>query len=370
MKNRVFALSTTLIAALAVACGGAPSDAEGGQGSEVAEQDVSRSVRIARTDLVSDGPGAVTKDANLVNAWGIAFNPAGPAWVSNNGSHTTTVYDAAGKLLLTVAVPAAPGDADGSAPTGQVFNGLATAFAGDKFILANEHGTIVGWQPSGGAKTRADRTSGGSVYKGLAIAGARTFAADFHNGAIDVFDATYGLVSTNGFVDASIPAGYAPFNIQELGGKLYVTYAEQKADHHDDQAGPGKGFVNVFDTSGTLIGRVASRGTLNSPWGLALAPASLGPKLAGKLLVGNFGDGAVQAFDVAFTTTGGGHGYAPAPKTTVHASYRGSLLGTTGQKLAIEGLWALAVSPQGTLFFSAGPGGEAHGVFGKLALAH
>jgi uncharacterized protein (TIGR03118 family) len=338
-------------------------------------------VKVSRTDLVSDQAGvAVTTDANLKNAWGIAFNPAGPAWVSNAGSSTTTVYDAAGKLLLTVAVPAAASDTEGSSPTGQVFNG-STNFSGDKFIIANEHGTILGWQPTGGAKTRADRTSAGSVYKGLAVAGSQIFATDFHNGAVDVFDAHYTKVATSGFVDPTIPVGYAPFNIQELGGKLYVTYAQQKADKHDDEQGPGKGFVSVFETSGKLIGRVASRGTLNAPWGLALAPASFGPKLAGKLLVGNFGDGAVQAFDVSFATSGGGngdgngggygYGYdAPpaAPTTTVRATYLGSLLDKSGHKLAIDGLWALAVSPQGELFFTAGPGGEAHGVFGKLAL--
>jgi uncharacterized protein (TIGR03118 family) len=380
MKTRTFLLAS-MIAALAAACGGAPIEGDT-QPGDVAEQDLSRrlAVKVARTDLVSDQAGAaVTTDANLKNAWGIAFNPAGPAWVSNAGSSTTTVYDAAGKLLLTVAVPAAASDTEGSSPTGQVFNG-STNFSGDKFIIANEHGTIVGWQPAGGAKTRADRTTAGAVYKGLAIAGSRIFATDFHNGAIDVFDANYTKITTTGFVDPTIPAGYAPFNIQELGGKLYVTYAEQKADKHDDQQGPGKGFVDVFETSGKLIGRVASRGTLNAPWGLALAPASFGAKLAGKLLVGNFGDGAVQAFDVSFTTSsaggnGGayGYGYQPAPaapSTTVRATFLGNLLDKSGQKLAIDGLWALAVSPQGELFFTAGPGDEAHGAFGKLALAH
>ena len=379
MKSITYALSP-MLALLVAACSGAPTPADP-QEPSVSEQDISRrlAVRLARTDLVSDQAGtAVTTDANLKNAWGIAFNPAGPAWVSNAGSSTTTVYDAAGKLLLTVAVPAAATDTEGSSPTGQVFN-ASSGFAGDKFILANEHGTIVGWQPAGGARTRADRTSAGSVYKGLAIAGAKIFATDFHNGAVDVFDASYTKVPTVGFVDPTIPAGYAPFNIQELGGKLYVTYAQQDADKHDDQQGAGKGFVSVFETSGTLIGRIASRGSLNAPWGLALAPASLGPKVAGKLLVGNFGDGAVQAFDVSFATADGdgdgyGYGYgasasAVAPKTTVHASYLGSLLGKDGKKLAIDGLWALAVSPQGQLFFSAGPGGEAHGAFGTLSLA-
>jgi uncharacterized protein (TIGR03118 family) len=376
MKTRTYLLAS-MVATLAAACGAAPTDGDAQEGS-VSEQDITKhiSVKLTRTDLVSDEAGkAATTDANLKNAWGIAFNPAGPAWVSNAGSSTTTVYDATGKLLLTVAVPAAASDTEGSSPTGQVFNG-STGFAGDKFIIANEHGTIVGWQPSGGAKTRADRTAAGSVYKGLAIAGGHIFATDFHNRAVDVFDANYTKLATSGFADPTIPADYAPFNIQELGGKLYVTFAQQDADKHDDQQGPGKGFVSVFETSGKLIGRVASRGTLNAPWGLALAPSSFGSKLAGKLLVGNFGDGAVQAFDVSFTTAasggggGGGYGYAPpvTPTSTVHATYLGSLLGANGHKLAIDGLWALAVSPEGELFFTAGPGGEAHGTFGKLSL--
>lgn len=380
MKTRTY-LVLSMIATLAAACGAAPTGGDAQEGN-VSEQDITKhlSVKLARTDLVSDEAGkAATTDANLKNAWGIAFNPTGPAWVSNAGSSTTTVYDAAGKLLLTVAVPAAASDTEGASPTGQVFNG-STDFAGDKFIIANEHGTIIGWQPTGGAKTRADRTTASSVYKGLAIAGGHIFATDFHNRAVDVFDANYTKVASSGFVDPTIPADYAPFNIQELGGKLYVTFAQQDADKHDDQQGPGKGFVSVFETSGKLIGRIASRGTLNAPWGLALAPASFGPKLAGKLLVGNFGDGAVQAFDVAISKTpsGGngstyGYGYGhPAPvaaSSTVHATYLGSLLGANGQKLAIDGLWALAVSPQGELFFTAGPSGEAHGAFGKLSLA-
>ena len=367
MKTRILFVSS-MIAALAVACGGGGADEAQDPSAGVTEQGISHriSVKVARTDLVSDQAGtAVTTDAHLVNAWGIAFNPAGPAWVSNAGSSTTTVYDATGKLLLTVNVPAAPTDTEGSSPTGQVFNGTS-GFAGDKFIIANEHGTIVGWQPAGGAQTRADLTAAGSVYKGLAIAGSHIFATDFHNAKIDVFDANYTKIASNGFVDSTIPAGYAPFNIQELGGKLYVTYAKQKADKHDDEQGPGKGFVNVFDTSGKRLGRIASQGTLNAPWGLALAPASFG-RLAGKLLVGNFGDGAVQAFDVSFATSGGYYG-APVA-TTARATFLGSLLNAQGKPLAIDGLWALAVSPHGELFFTAGPGGESHGAFGKLAVA-
>jgi uncharacterized protein (TIGR03118 family) len=375
MKTRTFLLSS-MVAMLAAACGAPASESDGSEDPSAAtEQDLTRrlAVKVARRDLVSDQPGAVTTDPNLVNAWGIAFNPQGPAWVSNAGSSTTTVYDASGKLLLTVKVPAAPTDKEGSSPTGQVFNGSA-GFSGDKFIIANEHGTIVGWQPAGGAQTRADRSSAGSVYKGLAIVGTRLFATDFHNGAVDVFDASYTKVASEGFVDPTIPAGYAPFNIQELGGKLYVTYAQQDADRQDDQQGPGKGFVSVFQPSGKLIGRVASGGTLNAPWGLALAPASFGSKLAGKLLVGNFGDGAVQAFDVSFATrAGGGEDYGTktsTPQQTVRASYLGSLLDAKGQKLVIDGLWALAVSPSGALWFTAGPDGEKHGAVGTLAVGH
>ena len=353
MKSHLALLASLAGLGLLAACssGGSPQD-----DADVSAQDLRRaSLRITRSDLVSDQPGAATQDKNLVNAWGIAFNPAGPAWVSNNGSATTTVYDATGKLLLTVSLPAAAGAKDPAAPTGQVFNASA-GFSGDKFILADEGGTIAGWQPKAGAQVRVDSTARGAVYKGLAISGARLYATDFHNGKVDVFDDAYAPVTGScAFADASLPAGFAPFGIQELGGTIFVTYAKQDDAAHDDVKGAGLGYVDAFDTDGNLLGRVASAGALSSPWALALAPASFGP-IAGKLLVGNFGDGAVNVYDVDASRDFRGRRL-------------GALLDASGTKLAIDGLWALAVSPSGTLFFSAGPGGEQHGAFGTLTVA-
>lgn len=355
MNARHLAASSLFV--LVAACGGSPDGTEDTTAADLSHQNV----KVTRTDLVSDQAGAHTLDTNVVNAWGISFNPAGPAWVSNNGTGTTTVYDATGKLLLTVDIAKAPSQTEVS-PTGQVFN-PTTGFHGDKFIIADEKGSIAGWQPNGGAVTRVDSTAAGAAYKGLAIAGDHILAADFHNGKVDVFDSSYAPVSHAGFVDATLPAGYAPYNVQTLDGKVYIAYAKQDAERHDDVAGVGNGYVDVFEQSGVLIGRVASRGSLNAPWALAIAPASFGA-FAGKLLVGNFGDGQVQAFDVAFQSSGGGYGSTKA--TTVHARALGHLLGSSGKTLVVDGLWALATSPQGELWFSAGPAGESHGVLGKL----
>lgn len=372
MKTRALALSCVL-AAILTACASA-SDVETPE-TDSSEQDLSRNagVKLVQTDLVSDRPGAVTQDKNLVNPWGIAFNAQGGAWVSNNHSATSTVYDATGKLLLTVTVPTAPGSTEGGAPTGQVFNTTA-GFKGDKFIFADEHGTISGWQPGpAGTVLRSDQTSANAGYKGLALVGATILAADFHNGKIDTFDANYTKIPTTGFVDPTLPHGYAPFNVQTLDGKVYVTYAQQDDKAEDDVQGAGKGFVNVFALDGTRIGRVASRGTLNAPWGLALAPATFG-KLAGKLLVGNFGSGTIQAFDVTFSTStsGGGYGSAPVTTTSLHTKHVGAVLSTAGygKQLSIPALWAITFSPAtGELFFTAAPDHESHGLFGKLTIA-
>src|SRR5213594_2057345 len=265
---------------------------------------------------------------------------------------------------LTVSVP--------GAPTGVVFNGgtgfavsNGTATAPARFIFATEEGTILGWSPAVAltqAVVAVDNSAGGAVYKGLAIAstaaGDRLYAANFHAGTVDVFDAGFHPVSA-GFSDVALPSGYAPFGIRNLGGTIYVTYALQDADKHDDVAGVGHGFVNAFDTDGHLLRRVASRGRLNSPWGLALAPADFG-QFGGNLLVGNFGDGHINAFDpTRFTGTG-------AFQT------RGPLHSAAGRPIEIDGLWSsafgngAAAGPTNTLFFTAGPLKEQHGLFGSL----
>jgi uncharacterized protein (TIGR03118 family) len=209
-----------------------------------------------------------------------------------------------------------------------------------------------------------DSSASGAIYKGLAIAstasGDRLYATNFHANRVEVFDGQFHpVISAGAFTDPTLPAGYAPFGIQNLGGTIYVTYALQDADAEDDVAGPGHGFVDAFDTNGNLIRRVASGDELNSPWGLALAPADFGA-FSNDLLIGNFGDGRIHAFDPA----------------TLEA--RGPLHSADGPPIAIDGLWALsfgkgaannANGPANTLFFTAGPDGEQHGLFGTLVVA-
>src|SRR2546426_9098750 len=318
-------------------------------------------------NVVSDGAvPADLVDAALVNAWGLVASATSPWWIADNGSDVSTLYNGntGAKLALTVSVP--------SAPTGVVFNGgtgfavsRGTAAAPARFIFATEQGTVLGWSPTVAATqavVAVDNSAGGAVYKGLAIAsttaGDRLYATHFHAGTVDVFDAAFHPVSA-GFSDATLPPGYAPFGIRNLGGTIYVTYALQDADKHDDIAGVGHGFVNAFDPGGHLLHRVASRGRLNSPCGLALAPADFG-QFGGDLLVGNFGDGHINAFDPEHFQGNG------------ELQERGQLHAANGAPVAIDGLWALAfgngagAGPTNALFFTAGPFGEEHGLFGKL----
>jgi len=326
----------------------------------------------AQTNLVSDEPGkAAHVDTHLVNAWGLVAGPTTPWWVANNGTLTSTLYNATGTAqTLVVSIP--------GPPTGVVFNGSAgfvvrsgTAAGPALFIFATEDGKIAGWNPnvptpgSTQATVAVDNSAAGSVYKGLAIAstaaGDRLYATDFHNGAVDVFNSAFVPVNIPGaFADHNLPAGYAPFGIQTIGTSVFVTYALQDADAHDDVAGVGHGYVDEYDTTGLLLRRVASKGRLNSPWGLALAPATFGA-FAGALLVGNFGDGKINAFDLA------------SARGTGQAVQLGQLHSATGAPLKIDGLWALQFGKgnansgsTNSLFFTAGPGGESHGLFGRL----
>jgi uncharacterized protein (TIGR03118 family) len=330
----------------------------------------------AQKNLVSDEPGKASNppDANLVNAWGLVSSPTSPWWVANNGTLTSTLYNGNGvNQSLVVSIP--------GPPTGIVFNGGAGfvvhsgAAAGPaRFIFATEDGKIAGWNPavpppppSKQAVVAFDNSASGAVYKGLAIAstagGDFLYATDFHNGAVDVFSSSFTPVHVPGaFTDPDLPSGYAPFGIQNIGGTIYVTYALQNATAHDDVAGVGHGFVDAYDTAGQHRRRVASKGRLNSPWGLALAPASFGA-FGGALLIGNFGDGKINAFDLA-TAQGNGE-----------AVQLGQLHSATGPPLRIDGLWALqfgngaAAGSKDTLFFTAGPDGESHGLFGSLVPA-
>src|SRR5437867_3635150 len=259
------------------------------------------------------------------------------------------------------------------APTGIVFNGASTSFrvgpsnAGAVFIFATEGGTIAGWNPSLGtaAEVKVDSSGAGAIYKGLAIAttatGPQLYATDFHNARVDVFDATWAAVQTaGGFVDPTIPAGYAPFGIQTIGTRIFVTFAKQGLGAKDEIDGQGLGFVDAFDSDGNLVARVAQHGQLNAPWGLALAPASFG-RFGGDLLVGNFGDGHVNAYQEISDGT---------------FELIGALRTADGRKLAIDGLWALQFGhgtvnngPVDTLFFTAGPNDEADGLFGTITAA-
>jgi len=321
-------------------------------------------------NLVSDGSvPAEHIDANLVNPWGIAFNPNGFVWVANNQTGVATLYDGDGILqTLIVTIPPALGSSEPGNPTGIVFNGSAdfviskgNISSPSRFIFASENGTIAAWasdvDPTN-ALLVIDNSESEAIYKGLALAANGTgnflYATDFHHGKIDVFDKAFQPATLAGsFSDPDLASGFAPFGIRNINGNLYVTYAMQDEDKEDDVAGPGLGFVNVFDANGQFIRRFASRGRLNAPWGLALAPADFGG-FSNRLLIGNFGDGAINAYDLA---TGG---------------FRGRLHHADGQELAIEGLWGIgfgngiANQPTNVLFFAAGPGDEAHGLYGRI----
>ncbi len=330
-------------------------------------------------DFVADEAGVADhSDAHLVNAWGLVSSATSPWWVADNGTGTATLYDGHGVArALVVSIP-------GGAPTGIVFNGGAGFVvhtttppgAGPaRFIFATENGVIAGWNPavpppptSTHAQVAVDNSASGAVYKGLTIASTTTgdflYATDFHNGRVDVFNSAFLAVHIpDAFTDSDLPAGYAPFGIQNIGGTIYVTYALQDAEAHDDVPGVGHGFVDAYDTAGNLLRRIASRGRLNSPWGLALAPASFG-FFAGNLLVGNFGDGKINAFDLG------------QAQGNDEAQQRGQLHSASGPPLRIDGLWALQFGNGGsadvskdTLFFTAGPGGEQHGLFGTIVPA-
>jgi uncharacterized protein (TIGR03118 family) len=316
---------------------------------------------FGQQNLVSDIPGlAAWTDPNLVNPWGVSFSPTSPFWVSDNGTGLATLYNGSGTpLSLVVTIPPPTGQQGPAAPDGQVFNPNPANFNGAHFIFATEDGTISSWSGGSSAVLNVDNSGANSVYKGLAMAnngsGTFLFATDFHNNAINVFDKNFNPVTLSGsFTDPSLPAGYAPFNIQASGGMLFVTYAVQNAAKHDDVAGPGHGILDVFDTNGNFVQRLVSHGALNSPWGMAWAPAGFG-KFSGDLLVGNFGDGTINAFD---------------PST---GNLLGTIDGTNGLPLVNDGLWDLTFGNGGNggskniLYFTAGLNHESDGLFGAIA---
>jgi uncharacterized protein (TIGR03118 family) len=359
-------------------------------GMEALEERSLLSANVLQTNLVSDLPGlARLLDPTLHNAWGISLSPNGGAfWVSSNGGGVSELYlgDLNGNPIsapFKVTIP-------GGSPTGQVFNpnqpimsnGNSNDFSvtdgvntgASVFIFASRTGAITGWNPGVGApiQTPFGMLSGtaevgfqardGAIYDALAIGdvgGAHfLYAADFHNGKIDVIDGQFNKVDLGvnrfgTFTDPNLPQGFAPFNIQNLGGNLFVTYAKQNAAGTSDVAGPGNGFIDVFDTSGNLLQRLVSAGSLNSPWGLALAPANFGD-FSNDLLVANFGDGTINAFN---------------PRT---GAFDGQMLDVNGNAIHIDGLWGLAFGngvssgPTNALFFSAGLNSGRDGLFGSL----
>ena len=315
-----------------------------------------------QTNLTSDLPGvAQVTDPNLVNPWGIAFSGTSPIWVADNGTGLSTVYNGAGQPFpiatpIVVTVPPPSGGTPPSAPTGIVFTN--TGFGGSHFIFATEDGTISAWTSGSNAVREADNSGSGAVYKGLARVGTTLYAANFNSGNIDVFDTNFASTTApGGFTDPNLPAGYAPFDIQNINGLLYVTYAKQDADKKDDVAGPGNGFVDIFDANGVLQKRLISNGPLNSPWGLAIAPAVFGA-FGNDLLVGNFGDGTINAFD------------------PVSGNFLGALTDASNNPIVIDGLWGLAFgngangASTNALYFTAGIPGpdqiEDHGLFGDI----
>jgi uncharacterized protein (TIGR03118 family) len=323
-------------------------------------------------NLVSDGGvPAEHRDDNLKNGWGISMSATSPIWVADNGTGKATLYDGLGNMLsLVVTVPSASGSGDGT-PTGNVFNvsndfvvHSGTAAAPARFIFASEDGLISGWSPGVDATHAIHAVfMSAAVYKGLALASNSgvnmLYAADFHGHKIDVFGPNFAPQKLPGaFVDPNVPANFSPFNIVSLAGRLYVSYAQKEEDGDDEVAGPGLGIVDVFDTGGHLLQRITAGGTLNAPWGMAIAPANFGD-FSNRLLVGNFGDGTINAFDL---NTG---------------VFQGQLRTPNGQILVIDGLWGIAFGngsvtqnlPSNTLFFAAGPNDEENGVFGRIDVA-
>ncbi|WP_243294868.1 TIGR03118 family protein [Geothrix mesophila] len=350
-------LSTGLLGAVLLglaACGG------GGGGGTSAPPPPPPTYQV--TSLVSDQATAgATTDTHLVNPWGLAYGPTTRFWVANQGTATATVYDGLGQPLATplvVSDPLAAGRVVGG-PTGMVFN-ASTGFQGDIFIMASLDGCISGWSAGTTVTRRVDHSASGAIYTGLAqgtsASATYLYAANLAGGTIDVFDAAYAPVTlaAGALVDPTLPAGYSPYNVQVLGGKLYVTYAQYTAGNPRETTGAGLGIVSVFNLDGTFVQRFATGGSLNAPWGLALAPASFGP-FGGALLVGNFGDGRITAYNA---TTG---------------ALMGQLMGPTGTPLTISGLWGLAFGNDTSagkstqLYIAAGPQGQTHGLFATIS---
>jgi len=327
---------------------------------------------VTQTNLVSDGfVPAAHNDPHLKNPWGVAFEPNGLIWVADNNGNVATIYDGTGAINdLVVNVPGA-GGVPGN-PTGQVYNG-GSGFqihegngqpAPATFIYAGEDGSISGWNQNvdlTNAIVTVDNSASGAVYKGAALGQVKgktdLFVTNFHDGTVEVYDDAFNRITlpAKAFHDKSIPAGFAPFNVQNVNGQLFVTYAKQDADAHDDVGGAGAGFVDVYSTAGKLKARLQHGDFMNSPWGIAVAPKSWG-KLSGDILVGEFKSGQIDVFS---------HSHR----------FVGTLNDNTGAPIQIDGLWALTpgngagASSNQSIFFTAGVNDEQDGLFGSLTFS-
>lgn len=329
-------------------------------------------------NLVADLPGiADHTDSNLVNPWGNGFSSGSPFWIGNNGTGTSTLYNTAGvanALVVTIPAPASAGANAMGAVSGVLFNSASSSFTvpstgkAASFMFCTEDGTIIGWNGSVPMGTQAqimvDNSASGAVYKGCTLGTVASapvlYAANFNAGTVDVWDGNLKVVKTaGGFTNAAIPAGFAPFNIQNIGGTLYVLYAKQDQMKHDDVAGVGNGYLATFDLNGNLLANLVTSGVLNSPWGMAVAPSTFG-QFAGDLLVGNFGDGLIHAYNMT------------------NGSLIGTLTDANNNPISLPGLWSINFGNGGnggdkaTLYFTSGPGGpngeplESHGLFGSV----
>jgi uncharacterized protein (TIGR03118 family) len=316
--------------------------------------------------LVADSSAsAPLADSALVNGWGLSATATSPWWVSDNKTNLSTLYSGVGsKSATTVTVP--------GGPTGTVANPSTTDFAisqngvtgVSRFLFDTASGQILGWAPTvsaASAVVAVDASSSHAMFQGLAVANDRLYATDFHNAKVDAYDATFQPLSL-GFSDPGIPKGWAPFGIQALNGNIFVTYAQQDPKTSAVVPGSGQGYVDEFTPDGKLVARVASKGTakapLNAPWGLAMAPSNFGA-YSGDLLVGNFGNGRISA-------------YLQLP--TGKWVYKGQIRVASGAPIVLDGLWAIAfgngasAGPTNNLYFAAGPQGQAHGLFGFIAV--
>ncbi len=327
--------------------------------------------QYTQTNLVSNLSGAAVTDPNLVNAWGLARSSTGDWWVSDNGPGLSTLYDGTGKIapLVVTIPPSDPTVSPTGTPTGTVFNGTPDfALAPGKpalFLFATEDGTISGWNPGANPTKAIIVVNDGqkSVFKGLTIGQARIhgtwanylYAANFRKGQVSVYDASFHFIDEieDNFSRFHAPEGFAPFNVQNIGGNIYVAYAKQDSVKHDEVDGEGLGFVAVFRPDGHLLQVLEPGPWFNAPWGLTAAPSDFG-SYSHDVLIGNFGSGEILAFD------------------PVDGKFRGRLRDATNNPIKIQGLWGLsfgngaAAGPATTLYFAAGPDGETNGLFGSL----